>query len=135
MKIIFVLVVIGMFSLLASTVTPMSTYAPTIALAETKVASTALVSSLTIKQRITYYSKLQGVSSVVVDSVIRCESNYNPNAVGDHGYSYGLVQIHLPSHLDITKAQAFDPDFAINYLASQIKQGNGKLWTCYRKYY
>ena len=30
--------------------------------------------------------------------VIRRESGGNPNAVGDHGTSIGLMQIHVPAH-------------------------------------
>lgn len=63
---------------------------------------------------------------------IRCESNFNPRAVGDGGKSRGLAQIHKPSHPDITDEQAFDPYFAIDFMAKEFKNGNKWKWTCWR---
>ena len=88
-----------------------------------------------INDLITEYASRYGVSEKVVHKVINCESRYNPNAVGDGGKSYGLVQIHLPSHPNITKAQALDSEYAINFLAKNLAKGNGKIWTCWRKWY
>lgn len=64
--------------------------------------------------------------------VLNCESTLNPNAVGDNGKSFGIAQIHLPSHPEITKEQALDPAFAIEYLAKEISEGNGGQWSCWR---
>lgn len=64
--------------------------------------------------------------------IINCESSRNPNAVGDRGNSFGLVQIHLPSHPSITKEQALDEEYAIDFLAKNLSEGKGYLWTCYR---
>ena len=72
-----------------------------------------------------------GVEGKLLTRVIRCESQGNPKAIGDHGTSYGLVQIHMPAHPEITKEQAFDPEFAVDYLAKEISYGNGKIWSCY----
>ncbi len=46
--------------------------------------------------------------------------------------SWGLAQIHLPDHPDVTKEQATDPDFAIEFLAKNISEGRPYLWTCWR---
>lgn len=51
---------------------------------------------------------------------------------GTQELSFGLSQIHLPAHPDISKEQAEDPDFAIDFLMKNITQGNAKIWTCYR---
>jgi hypothetical protein len=67
--------------------------------------------------------------------VIFCESQNNSKAIGDHGTSFGLSQIHLPSHKDISKAQAFDPNFAVEFMAKEMSKGNSKIWTCYRNLY
>ena len=80
-------------------------------------------------------------------SVINCESQYHPSiqskhvyternvpkgyAVGDREQSYGLVQIHLPAHSSVTKAQATDPEFAVDFLAKNLAVGKGSMWTCY----
>ena len=86
----------------------------------------------TIPEKIERYSLKYNVNPITVNKVISCESNYNPNNIGDNGTSFGLVQIHLPAHPNITKSQALDPDFAIDYLTKNLKAGNGRMWTCYR---
>jgi hypothetical protein len=72
------------------------------------------------------------VNPLVMDEVINCESGWNPRAVGDHGTSFGLSQIHLPAHPDITAKQAEDPKFAIDYMASTFAQGHAREWSCYQ---
>lgn len=84
-------------------------------------------------EKIAEIAEKYNVSRVTITKVIACESNYNPNAVGDGGHSFGLVQIHLPSHPNITKAQALDQDFAIDFLGKKLSEGEGHIWTCYRK--
>lgn len=86
----------------------------------------------TIPELIHQYSVEYDVSESVVQRVIKCESNGNPNAVGDGGYSYGLVQIHLPSHPTVSKEQALSPEFAIKFLTANLALGNGRMWTCWR---
>lgn len=73
-----------------------------------------------------------GVNRQILVSVLKCESSLKPNAVGDSGTSFGIAQIRLIAHPEITKAEALDPAFAINYLAEQISLGRGYMWTCYR---
>lgn len=84
-------------------------------------------------EKILKYATLYNVSPETMTRVIACESNYNPRAVGDGGNSFGLAQIHLPSHPYVTKEQAYDPDFAIDFLAKNLAKGNGRIWTCYRQ--
>jgi hypothetical protein len=66
---------------------------------------------------------------------LKCESKLNPAAVGDYGTSFGVAQIHLPAHPDITRAEALDPFFSINYAAREFAGGNASMWSCYRKLY
>ena len=87
---------------------------------------------MTIAGYIAEYSAEFGVASSTLNAVIKCESGGDKNAVGDFGTSFGLVQIHLPSHPELTKDQAFDPAFSIRYLAKKISIGHGYLWTCFR---
>lgn len=91
--------------------------------------------NLTIREIISIEAREHNVSEEVMNKVINCESEYNPQAVGDQGHSYGLVQIHNLYHPEVTKAQALDPEFAIDFLATNLELGNGKLWSCYRKFY
>lgn len=50
---------------------------------------------------------------------------------GEREMSYGLVQIHLPDHKNISYEQATDPAFSIDYLAEQLSLGHGSQWSCY----
>lgn len=52
--------------------------------------------------------------------------------VGEREKSFGLVQIHLPAWPMVSKDQATDPEFAIDFLAKHLSLGNGGLWTCYK---
>ncbi len=89
-----------------------------------------------IPSLVDFYAVKYGVSKEVMHTVVKCESNYNPNAVGDGGNSYGLSQIHLPSWGgQITKEQALDPRFALDFMAKRLSEGRGELWTCYRMFY
>lgn len=63
---------------------------------------------------------------------IQCESNWVTTAVGDNGNSLGLVQIHMPAHKNITREQAFDTVFSIEYMAKEFSLGHQNIWTCYR---
>ena len=91
--------------------------------------------NMTIKEIISNEARLHDVSEEVMNKVIGCESNYNPEAVGDNNHSFGAVQIYLDYHPEVTKSQAFDPEWAISFLADNLSKGKGKLWSCYRKYY
>lgn len=66
-----------------------------------------------------------GVPRHLFRRLIQQESGWNPDAHNPSGAT-GLVQIHLPSHPDITEAQARDPAFALGwgarYLAAQYRR-------------
>ena len=108
----------------ASTTTPSeSVYATT--------TPAVLVASTTF-QKIDFYATKYGVDSITMNKVVKCESGYHSDAIGDQGNSFGLVQIHLPSNPSIRKEQALDPDFSLDFLASRLLERKGYLWTCYR---
>lgn len=95
-----------------------------------------------------HYAAQYKVNPKVMRAIIACESSWNPTIQSNHHYqadhpawgvkagdrelSFGLVQIHLPAHPDITKEQALDPAFALEYLAKKIAAGEAAKWTCYR---
>ncbi len=66
-----------------------------------------------------------GIPRWIYRNLIRQESGWNPDAHNPSGAT-GLVQIHLPSHPDVTDAQARNPAFALDwgarYLAAQHQQ-------------
>ena len=91
---------------------------------------------LTIPEKIDLYASKYQVSSEVMNVIVKCESNYKPEAIGDGGKSFGLSQIHLPSWGGkITQEEALDPDFALDFMAKRLSEGKGHLWTCYRNNY
>ena len=88
---------------------------------------------LTIEGQIDYYSELYSVDKSIITKVIQCESRFNPLAHNPNGEdSWGLVQINLDSHPEITKEQAINTNFSINYLAENISNGKGRMWSSYR---
>ena len=67
-------------------------------------------------------------------AVITCESQWAPDAIGDGGDSYGLVQINMPAWGNVISVQqATDPFFAIDFLVSKMSTGQGELWTCFAR--
>lgn len=73
-----------------------------------------------------------GVSAKLITNIVSCESDFNQYALGDGGYSRGLVQIHAKYHPSITDNMAYDEEFAIDFLAKNLAEGKGNLWSCYR---
>jgi hypothetical protein len=87
------------------------------------------------------YADSYNVSAKTMISVINCENkewdtNLQSRIINKRGQreeSYGLSQIHLPSHPSITLEEATDPDFSIKFMAEKLSQKKGNMWTCYRK--
>lgn len=77
-------------------------------------------------------AKQYNVSSFTMGKVIFCESSFKENAVGDNNTSFGLSQIHLPAHPNITKEEAFDREFAIEFMAKEMSEGRAWKWSCYK---
>lgn len=99
--------------------------------------------SSSVSELIEQYAAEYGVSSSTMYAVVNCETGgtFNPliqsfiaNKNGPNGRedSWGLSQIHLPDWPTVTKAQAQDPNFALEFLASKLKVGKGGYWSCYR---
>lgn len=70
---------------------------------------------------------LDSASAAVGAAVALAESGGDPAAVGDQGTSFGLWQIHLPAHPEVSQACALDPSCAAA-AAARISQG-GIDWT------
>lgn len=76
------------------------------------------------------------VSATRLTFFIKCESNFNPKALNPNGeFSIGLSQINLEAHTNITREQAEDPDFAINFMAENFSKGKYNMWyNCNQKW-
>lgn len=88
-----------------------------------------------INKEIEDRAKEYGVSAEVMKTVIWCESRYNKDALGDGGKSRGLSQIHSHYHPQVLDKQAYDPAFAIRFLAEKLSKGQGYLWSCWNQNY
>lgn len=81
------------------------------------------------------YAVHYGIPAQPLIDTLYCESQFNPSVVGDKQTSFGIAQIHLPAHKDVTKKQALNPFFAIDWAASQFAAGNASIWSCYKQLY
>lgn len=90
-------------------------------------------STSTAESIITAYAHKYGTPAQPLIDTLRCESDFNPNAVGDYGSSFGIAQIHLLAHADITKEEALDPLWSIDWAAMMFAAGHANLWSCYNK--
>jgi hypothetical protein len=96
----------------------------------------------TIKQLIVEKSIEAGLSEAKIEQIIatiECESqfqNVQSNCLyknGERELSFGISQIHLPAHPNITKEQALDIEFAVDFIVLEFKKGNEKKWSCWKK--
>jgi hypothetical protein len=95
-----------------------------------------------IERKIEQIAEKYGVDAEVMKTVIDCESSgsttiqsYHKRPDGSREQSYGLAQIYLPAHPTVTKEQATDPIFAIDFMAKQFSKGNQWMWSCYNDIY
>ena len=109
-----------------------------------------IVNPKTIPQLISYYSEKYNVSEELMTDMIACEtSNTNNPSIqsnirynfsdskrgivkGEREKSFGLAQIHLPDHPEVTYEQATNADFAIQFMAREISEGHANIWSCYK---
>jgi hypothetical protein len=64
-------------------------------------------------------------------SIATCESGLNQWAKSKTG-DYGLWQIHLKAHPDVTLEQAYDPLWSSRWSIRALKAGS-RAWTCQRR--
>lgn len=83
----------------------------------------------TIEQKADRIADEYEVPRETLRNLVYYESRWNPDAIGDHGCSFGLVQINLCVHKNVTKEQAFDPDFSLKYAAREISEGREYAWS------
>lgn len=89
----------------------------------------------TATELVTHFASQYQVSEKQLLATIRCESSFNEKAIGDSGKSFGLSQIHLPSHPKVTKEQALNKRFAIEFMAKAFAKNQQRMWTCWRNIY
>lgn len=95
-----------------------------------------------IQQEVRERSVEYGVSYDQMWGTIMCESQGSTTVQSRHRrpdgtreQSFGLVQIHLPAHLNVSKEEAIDPEFAVTFMAENFAAGRQRMWTCWRQLY
>lgn len=83
------------------------------------------------------YTTRYGGETEPILATIECESHYknvqsNIYSEGIREDSWGISQIHLPDHPKITKAQALDPEFAVEFIVKEFNNNNSWMWSCYK---
>lgn len=95
------------------------------------------------------YAKKYGVSAHIMKRVMDCETggDYTNPAIqsrvrysysdpsrgiykGQQERSYGFSQIHVPDW-NITKEQASNPEFAVEFMARKFAKDKHEYWSCY----
>jgi len=111
---------------------------PTNLIAEDQVPVKETLTKNQMLQRVYKYAEIHNNSAEKIIATIDCENKgWDPKLQsyivkdGVREDSWGLSQIHLPSHPTITKQQAQDADFAINFMAEHL--GRDVKWSCYSK--
>ena len=101
-----------------------------------KIAPPLDLKQMTVSALIEHYAVQYQIDPRLADMTMKCESGGNTHAHNKTARedSWGLSQINLLAHTDITKEQATDKVFAIEFLVKGIAEGNGDMWyICYRK--
>lgn len=100
------------------------------------------VKDFSVKEMISYFANYYGASEKEVYTTIKCESGFNPKAVGDGGKATGLAQYHKPTFDRFSKLLGEDLDYYSAH--DQIKltamifakyPQYKKHWTCYTKHF
>ena len=86
-----------------------------------------------VEDYVLYIAHKEDVPAQLAWDIAKCESKFNPLAIGDNGNSYGVFQIHLPSHPYITKEQAINPAWNANWAISQMSLGKFSMWSCFKQ--
>lgn len=103
-------------------------------LLDVQIITEAPVVAETVEEKIARVSQEHGISTSTLSNLAYSESRMDATAEGDHGCSYGLTQINICVHPEVTREQALDADFNLEWAASRIEEGNAYIYTscnCY----
>lgn len=75
-----------------------------------------------------HYAAKYGVKGDFMWAIVMCESGGNPNAKNSHSSATGIAQILLSAHPNITREQALDPDFSLDWMANKLGHGGSSHW-------
>ncbi len=104
-------------------------------------AQAAVMSAADYKTYAVAMAEKYGIDEEQFVGTLQCESNWQPQKQSDfykngkREESYGIAQINLPAHLDVTYDEATDGTWSIEWAAQKFQAGNKKWWTCWRNKY
>lgn len=87
------------------------------------------VPAISLKALATKIALDNGISTSTLFNLVGSESNWNPKAEGDKGCSFGLAQINICAHTEVSKKEAVDPEFALTYAAEAISKSTEDKWS------
>lgn len=99
------------------------------------------IPELPYTMQIDYFANLYGADSSIVKKVVECESQWNEDALGDGGRSYGLGQFQKQTWNALVDEYQKQYNEELNYKSSHdqlklltfsISEGHGSHWTAYR---
>ena len=87
------------------------------------------------RELVHYFAEKYNVSEAQMSKTISCESGWDTlnHYKTSREDSWGLVQINLYAHPEVTKEQATDAMFATEFMAKNFSLGHQKMWTCWTK--
>lgn len=81
----------------------------------------------TLRQKAERIAVAHDIATSTLFNLITSESNWDPNKINDGG-DIGIAQIN-PKYWPVTKEEALDPEYAMNFAAEQIKENDGVHFT------
>ena len=85
-----------------------------------------------VEQHIVLEARKWGVDERLALDISKCESGYNPLAVGDFGASRGIWQINRPAWPKITDEQAHSVEWSTSWAMQKMKEGKHNIWSCFK---
>lgn len=93
------------------------------------------MTSSTLKAYIASEAQEYGVNPALANCIVEHESQFQPGRIGDignrNGASYGLWQIEVKQHGDITVDEALNPATATQWALQKIASGSVAIWSTY----
>lgn len=130
----------------------MSSVMPELLVAEDKVDTPCYIDETNkecVSRLVDIYAKKYRVSAKSMMNTIENENNtfdfdrqsglkYKKNnrwgfPEGTREKSYGICQIHLPDHPNVSYEEAIDPEFCVEFMAKKFAEGKHKIWMGYEK--
>lgn len=93
----------------------------------------ALYSPDGVRSYIMAMSRERGVNPAISDFIVRKESGYDVNTIGDGGISLGAWQFNIKANPQISRACAFDLKCSTDLALRWIADGKIEAWSTWKK--